>query len=115
MCEKVSRGEFEVPASASQAIPESATNEKSLLWARKYRDWTVEDWSKVIWSDESNIEPATAVHRASLALLITRFLSDLSLSYSAAPHTDSQRSTISQSLLCISRTPATTYGMFNIF
>ncbi|GJQ81619.1 hypothetical protein Trydic_g9991 [Trypoxylus dichotomus] len=27
-----------------------------LLRARKYKDWTVEDWSKLIWSDESNIE-----------------------------------------------------------
>lgn len=27
-----------------------------LLWAKKYRNWTVEDWSKIIWSDESNIE-----------------------------------------------------------
>ncbi|CAK9799193.1 Transposable element Tc1 transposase [Anthophora plagiata] len=27
-----------------------------LLWAKKYRNWTVEDWSKIIWSDESDIE-----------------------------------------------------------
>ncbi|GJQ71134.1 hypothetical protein Trydic_g1038 [Trypoxylus dichotomus] len=27
-----------------------------LLWARKYKDWTVEDWSKVIWSGESNVK-----------------------------------------------------------
>lgn len=29
---------------------------KRLDFAKKYKDWTVEDWSKVIWSDESNIE-----------------------------------------------------------
>lgn len=32
-----------------------------LLWARKYKDWTVEDWSKVVWSDESNIEVCEAI------------------------------------------------------
>src|SRR5579859_2491817 len=26
-----------------------------LAWARKYRDWTVEDWKPVIWSDELSI------------------------------------------------------------
>ena len=26
-----------------------------LHWARKYANWTVEDWIKVIWSDESSI------------------------------------------------------------
>lgn len=29
---------------------------KRLLWAKKYKNWTVEDWSKIIWSDESNVE-----------------------------------------------------------
>jgi DDE superfamily endonuclease len=28
---------------------------KRLAWAEKYKDWTVEDWKKVIWSDESSI------------------------------------------------------------
>lgn len=27
-----------------------------LLWAKKYRHWTIDDWAKVMWSDESNIE-----------------------------------------------------------
>ena len=26
-----------------------------LEWANKYKDWTVEDWKHVIWSDESSI------------------------------------------------------------
>jgi len=26
-----------------------------LEWAMHYKDWTVEDWKKVIWSDESSI------------------------------------------------------------
>lgn len=26
-----------------------------LRWARKYQHWTVEDWKRVIWSDESSI------------------------------------------------------------
>lgn len=29
---------------------------KRLLWAKKYKNWTSEDWSKVMWTDESNIE-----------------------------------------------------------
>ncbi|GJQ80163.1 hypothetical protein Trydic_g23741 [Trypoxylus dichotomus] len=53
---KVGRGEFEGPESASQAIPEPATNAISFAVGKKYKDWTVENWSVVIWSDESNIE-----------------------------------------------------------
>jgi len=26
-----------------------------LEWAQKYKDWTIEDWKKVIWSDESSV------------------------------------------------------------
>ena len=26
-----------------------------LYWARKYQHWTVQDWMRVIWSDESAI------------------------------------------------------------
>ena len=26
--------------------------QKRLEWAKKYRKWTAEEWSKVIWSDE---------------------------------------------------------------
>lgn len=32
---------------------------KRLQWAKKYQHWKVEDWAKVIWSDESNIEVST--------------------------------------------------------
>ncbi|KAI4463942.1 transposable element-related [Holotrichia oblita] len=34
-----------------------------LLWAKQYSNWTVDDWIKVMWSDESNIE--VSVMRAS--------------------------------------------------
>lgn len=27
-----------------------------LVWAKKYQNWTLDDWAKVIWSDESNID-----------------------------------------------------------
>jgi transposase len=30
--------------------------EARLLWAREHENWTVEDWEKVIWSDESSIQ-----------------------------------------------------------
>lgn len=33
-----------------------AHRKKRLEWAKKYAHWTVEDWSRVIFSDESNIE-----------------------------------------------------------
>jgi len=29
--------------------------ERRLAWALEHRDWTVDDWSKVIWSDEASI------------------------------------------------------------
>lgn len=29
---------------------------KRLKWARKYENWTIQEWSRVIFSDESNIE-----------------------------------------------------------
>jgi Transposase/DDE superfamily endonuclease len=28
---------------------------KRLAWAERYKNWTVEDWKKVIWSDESSV------------------------------------------------------------
>jgi transposase len=28
---------------------------KRLEWAMRYKDWTIEDWKRVIWSDESSI------------------------------------------------------------
>ena len=28
---------------------------KRLDWAIKYKDWTIEDWKKVIWSDECSV------------------------------------------------------------
>ena len=29
---------------------------KRLQWAKKVKDWTVEDWAKVAWSDECSVE-----------------------------------------------------------
>ena len=34
-----------------------------LRWARKYQHWTVEDWKKVIWSDESSIVLGQKLYR----------------------------------------------------
>lgn len=35
----------------------SEHNKKNRLeWALKHRDWSVEDWSNILWSDESNFE-----------------------------------------------------------
>jgi hypothetical protein len=28
---------------------------KRLAWAERYKDWTIDEWKKVIWSDESSI------------------------------------------------------------
>ena len=30
-----------------------SSKQKRLIFARKYKDWTIEDWQHVIWSDES--------------------------------------------------------------
>ena len=30
--------------------------EKRLIWAKEHEHWTVEDWTKVAWSDESAIQ-----------------------------------------------------------
>jgi len=27
-----------------------------LIWARKHQHWTLQDWAKVIWSDESAVK-----------------------------------------------------------
>lgn len=35
---------------------------KRLQWAQKYKNWTVEDWGNVLWSDESNIEVRNNSH-----------------------------------------------------
>ena len=33
-----------------------ANVEKRLEWAMTYKDWTIEDWKRVIWSDESSLK-----------------------------------------------------------
>jgi transposase len=33
----------------------AANVKKRLKWAKKYENWTIDDWSKIIWSDETNI------------------------------------------------------------
>lgn len=33
-----------------------ANRKKRLNWAKFHQDWSAQDWAKVVWSDESNIE-----------------------------------------------------------
>ena len=40
---------FEKPALSAENV------HKRLDWAKKHKDWTIEKWKKVIWSDESSI------------------------------------------------------------
>jgi hypothetical protein len=35
---------------------------KRLEWAKRYKDWTMEDWKHFIWSDESNIWIGVNLH-----------------------------------------------------
>jgi transposase len=42
------------PAKKPRLTP--AMKQKRLEWAKKHRNWTSEDWSKVCWSDESHFE-----------------------------------------------------------
>src|SRR5579859_5424429 len=37
--------------------------EKRLEWAMRYKDWTVEDWKRVIWSDESSLKVGVTPRR----------------------------------------------------
>ncbi|CDQ98985.1 unnamed protein product [Oncorhynchus mykiss] len=32
------------------------TNEKRLAWAKKHKQWTLDRWKSVLWSDESKFE-----------------------------------------------------------
>lgn len=34
----------------------TANKKKRLNWAQQHKDWTIEDWNKVLWSDESKFE-----------------------------------------------------------
>jgi len=36
---------------------------KRLAWAEKYKNWTIENWKKVIWFDESSIWIGVSPHR----------------------------------------------------
>lgn len=29
------------------------------VWAKNHKNWTIDDWAKVIWSDESNVDVST--------------------------------------------------------
>ncbi len=31
-------------------------NVKRLQWAKAYKDWTIEQWNKVLWTDESKFK-----------------------------------------------------------
>ena len=41
---------------ASKPLLKSQNKQKRLLWARKYRSYTKEDWEKVLFADESKFE-----------------------------------------------------------
>ena len=49
---------LELPARKPAKKPKitEAMKEKRLRFAMKYRDWSVEQWKNVMWSDESNFE-----------------------------------------------------------
>lgn len=51
-------GQFNLQGCKAQHKPLLTERHRKLrlTWARKYKNWTCEDWAKVIWSEESNIE-----------------------------------------------------------
>lgn len=40
----------------SKSLLKTANKKKRLNWAQQHKDWTIEDWNKVLWSDESKFE-----------------------------------------------------------
>ena len=36
---------------------------KCLTWCKKHKDWTWEEWSKIIFSDECSLERGIGAHR----------------------------------------------------
>ena len=45
-------GSMEKP---KKTLLSKANVKKRLAWCKKYRDWTVDDWKRVIWTDETKI------------------------------------------------------------
>lgn len=46
-----------------------------LTWAKKYESWGIDDWAKVIWSDESNIE-VSYMHSTIFEIFTKKFILD---------------------------------------
>ena len=40
----------------SRPLMRTQNNVKRLQWAKAHKDWTIEQWNKVLWTDESNFE-----------------------------------------------------------
>lgn len=41
---------------AKKPLLRRGNRQKRLLWARNHRNWTIDDWKNVLWSDESKFE-----------------------------------------------------------
>src|SRR2546430_80845 len=50
------RNEFHARAKQKKPLLQITHRKKRLMWAKKYRNWTTEDWKQVIWSDESKFQ-----------------------------------------------------------
>lgn len=52
----------------------SQINQKRRLqWAKKHKNWTIDQWSRVVWSDETNIEVSWVGCRLVLKIYLTLF------------------------------------------
>ena len=41
---------------AKKPLPKDTNNKKRLAWAKKHRQWKLDQWKSVLWSDESTFE-----------------------------------------------------------
>ena len=52
LCESGLRGQI----AAKKPLLKNPNNKKRLAWAKKHKQWTLDRWKSVLWSDESKFE-----------------------------------------------------------
>jgi transposase len=57
LCNRLNEMKFESTPTIKRQLLTRKHKQKRVEFCRKYRDWTLEDWSRVIFSDESNFRP----------------------------------------------------------
>ena len=50
------RGNCVNQAFMGELLQKDTNNNKKLAWAKKHKQWTLDRWKSVLWSNESNLE-----------------------------------------------------------